>query len=170
MQGYRRQDCTQDTREDRCKRGREEATVRGKRGCREGWRRERRKILRVYPPTRGRWSTEPPPRTGLPSVRRFRCVCQTCARLVSPRPVLPPVDQPVRPCRADGSFASLNPSSGPSSRLSSRPISRPSEFTWFVGTIVLPCLSATSVSADDASRIGWGTTRYQFTFPVFDTR
>jgi len=48
-------------------------------------RRERRKILRVYLPTRGRWSTEPPPRTGLPSVRRFWCVCQTCARLALAR-------------------------------------------------------------------------------------
>lgn len=68
----------------------------------------------MSPPTRGRWSTEPPPRTVCHPPDGFGA----CARraLVSSRfglGLFQPVDQPVRPSRADGgfSFASLNPSS-----------------------------------------------------------
>lgn len=93
VQRFARRIAPQDTRE-------EPTTERKRGGRRTVRRRERRKILRVSP-TRGRWSTEPPPRTVCHPPDGFGA----CARraLVSSRlGLFQPVDQPVRLSRADG--------------------------------------------------------------------
>lgn len=99
----------------RGRRGHEESSTKRKRE--ERWRRERRKILRVSP-TRGRWSTEPPPRTVCHPPDGFGA----CARraLVSSRlglGLFQSVDQPVRLSRADG-FLRLPESIGVHRRVS----------------------------------------------------